>query len=151
MKCGNCKYFTEIDGRTFCKPIKDKYGWEEVSAEQSPSVNCRLTPEELKSYEPKPKWYFDKPTEKQIKAIENMTMALREKERRYEKVKIPKTKGECSELIKSLKDTIQNNLSISGYIGPHHGYFCQCRDCERDPEDVENDPFGDDDWVFAEF
>lgn len=85
-----------------------------------------------------PKWYKDKPTEKQIKAIENMTRALRDKDNKYKPVDIPKTKGECSELIKSLRETIVNNISISGYASPHHGAFCPCRDCEQEPDENGN-------------
>jgi hypothetical protein len=91
----------------------------------------------------KPKWYFDKPSEKQIKAIGNMTRVLRDKENKYKTVDIPKTKGECSELINSLKEIITNNISISGYASPHHGAFCPCRDCEIEPDEdgVIDDPF----------
>ena len=91
----------------------------------------------------KPGWYEDEPSDKQIKAIENMTRTLREKEDKYKPVIIPKTKGECSEEIKRLQEVIINNISISGYASPHHGAFCPCRDCEQEPDEdgFVDDPF----------
>lgn len=38
--CGECDRFTRTFAGTFCKPLKNKYGWEPVSKNQSPSVNC---------------------------------------------------------------------------------------------------------------
>jgi hypothetical protein len=42
-KCGDCIRFYDgslADEHTFCTPIKEKYGWEPVTADQKPSVNC---------------------------------------------------------------------------------------------------------------
>jgi hypothetical protein len=67
----------------------------------------------------KPKWYYDTPTDKQILAIEKLSPGR----------EIPKTKGECSELLKVLIDIAQHNRIFSGY-----GAFA-----DEDNDEVEYD------------
>lgn len=41
-RCGDCErfYIEKETSMSFCVPLKDKYGWEAVEADQEPSVNC---------------------------------------------------------------------------------------------------------------
>jgi len=55
-------------------------------------------------------WRLGPPTEKQVSAIIKMSVAL------GENVDIPKTKGECSDLIGALKKVIENHLQVAGMI-----------------------------------
>lgn len=61
-------------------------------------------------------WKNDPPTEKQLKAINNMRTALKWN------TKTPETKGECSALIGEMKKEISNRLMITGQISPHPAY-----------------------------
>jgi len=41
--CGECKRFyknPDQSGHDLCTPIKDKYGWEPVTEDQEPNINC---------------------------------------------------------------------------------------------------------------
>lgn len=57
-------------------------------------------------------WRELEPTEKQIEAIYHMSNEL------GREPNIPKTRGECCDLIGKLIDTITNNLVVTGYINP---------------------------------
>lgn len=58
-------------------------------------------------------WQNDPPTEKQLQAIANMSIALGAKS-----WETPKTKKEASEVIGKLKGIIQNNVSLTGLVNP---------------------------------
>ncbi len=68
-------------------------------------------------------WRFRPPTDKQIRAIHNMSSSL------GYSIKVPETKGECCDLIGQLKKIIDNHLQVSGKINTN----------SWDPEDESMD------------
>lgn len=79
-------------------------------------------------------WKDKEPTEKQIAALINMRHALG-----CETGEVPKTRGEASDEISKLQETILHNLSVGGSVNPRRSVYAS----HDGRDDDGDDSFGD--------